>query len=174
LAAKRIIDYSTFANRMQRYDYEEYRWRELALKANTLAPGESVRGFVYLPKVANARYLHGFIDLVYEHQGKFYIADYKSNYLGDDYACYQLAALQQNMSNSSYWLQAVLYQLALHRYLKLRLPDYQPQQHLGGAVYLYLRGMQPDCSETGILHWQASEVLLNALDALMGQHDPYQ
>lgn len=57
LAAKRIIDYSTFANRMQRYDYEEYRWRELALKANTLAPGESVRGFVYLPKVANARYL---------------------------------------------------------------------------------------------------------------------
>lgn len=57
LAAKRMIDYSTFANRMQRYDYEEYRWRELALKTNTLAPGESVRGFVYLPKVANARYL---------------------------------------------------------------------------------------------------------------------
>jgi hypothetical protein len=57
LAAKRVIDYSTFANRMQRYDYEEYRWRELALKANTLAPGESVRGFVYLPKVANANYL---------------------------------------------------------------------------------------------------------------------
>lgn len=57
LAAKRMIDYSTFANRMQRYDYEEYRWRELALKANTLAPGESIRGFVYLPKVANARYL---------------------------------------------------------------------------------------------------------------------
>lgn len=57
IAVKRAIDYSTFANRMQRYDYEEYRWRELALKANTLAPGESVRGFVYLPKVANARYL---------------------------------------------------------------------------------------------------------------------
>ncbi|GAB4022909.1 hypothetical protein [Spirosoma koreense] len=57
LAIKRAVDYSTFANRMQRYDYEEYRWRELALKANTLAPGESVRGFVYLPKVANANYL---------------------------------------------------------------------------------------------------------------------
>ena len=57
LAIKRAIDYGTFANRMQRYDYEEYRWRELALKANTLAPGESVRGFVYLPKVPDARYL---------------------------------------------------------------------------------------------------------------------
>lgn len=57
IAVKRTIDYGTFANRMQRYDYEEYRWRELALKANTLAPGESVRGFVYLPKVQHARYL---------------------------------------------------------------------------------------------------------------------
>lgn len=57
LAVKRAVDYGTFANRMQRYDYEEYRWRELALKANTLAPGESVRGFVYLPKVPDARYL---------------------------------------------------------------------------------------------------------------------
>lgn len=57
IAIKRAIDYSTFANRMQRYDYEEYRWRELALKANTLAPGESVRGFVYLPKITSANYL---------------------------------------------------------------------------------------------------------------------
>lgn len=57
LALKRAVDHSTFANRMQRYDYEEYRWRELALKANTLAPGESIRGFVYLPKVPDARYL---------------------------------------------------------------------------------------------------------------------
>ncbi|GAB3032338.1 hypothetical protein [Spirosoma pulveris] len=57
LAVKRAIDYSTFADRMQRYDYEEYRWRELALKTNTVEAGESVRGFVYLPKVAGARYL---------------------------------------------------------------------------------------------------------------------
>lgn len=57
IAIKRAVDYGTFANRMQRYDYEEYRWRELALKANTLAPGESVRGFVYLSKVVNASYV---------------------------------------------------------------------------------------------------------------------
>lgn len=57
IAAKRAIDYGTFANRMQRYDYEEYRWRELALRTNTVAPGESVRGFVYLPKTVNVSYL---------------------------------------------------------------------------------------------------------------------
>ncbi|MGF7216092.1 hypothetical protein GGR92_002257 [Spirosoma lacussanchae] len=57
IAAKRAIDYGTFANRMQRYDYEEYRWRELALRANTLEPNESIRGFVYLPKVASANYI---------------------------------------------------------------------------------------------------------------------
>ncbi len=57
IAVKHAIDYGTFANRMQRYDYEEYRWRELALRANTVAPGESVRGFVYLTKVPNARYV---------------------------------------------------------------------------------------------------------------------
>ena len=57
IAAKRAIDYGTFANRMQRYDYEEYRWHELAMRANTIAPGESVRGFVYLPKMLNANYI---------------------------------------------------------------------------------------------------------------------
>ncbi|MBN8823708.1 MULTISPECIES: hypothetical protein [unclassified Spirosoma] len=57
LAVKRVVNYSNFATRMQRYDYEEYRWRELALKAGTLPAGESVRGLVYLPKVPNATYL---------------------------------------------------------------------------------------------------------------------
>ena len=57
IAVKRVIDHGTFANRMQQYDYEEYRWRELALKATTLSPGQSVRGFVYLPKATAAHYL---------------------------------------------------------------------------------------------------------------------
>jgi exodeoxyribonuclease V beta subunit len=127
-----------------------------------------------LNRMNHARYLHGFIDLVYVHQDKYYIADYKSNYLGNAVTAYQPAALRENMSSSSYWLQAVLYQLALHRFLKLRLPNYQPAQHLGGAVYLYLRGMQQGCSQQGILHWQASEDLLNQLDQLLGQHDPWQ
>lgn len=61
IQTKRIIDYTTFANRMQRYDYEAYRWHDLALKRTTVAPGESVRGFVYLPKAPKA----AFLQLVY-------------------------------------------------------------------------------------------------------------
>lgn len=57
IAIKRSIDYSTFANRMQRLDYEEYRWRELALKPGEVAPAQSVRGLVYLRKIPDARYL---------------------------------------------------------------------------------------------------------------------
>lgn len=123
-----------------------------------------------LNMVRYARYLHGFIDLVYEHAGRFYIADYKSNFLGDTYAHYQPQTLQHNMSESGYWLQAVLYQVALHRYLKTRLSAYQPAQHLGGAVYLYLRGMQAGSNQTGILHWQADLDLIEQIDQLLGQH----
>ncbi len=54
---KRAADHGTFANRMQRYDYEAYRWRELALKVTTVAPGESVRGLVFLPKMPQAQYI---------------------------------------------------------------------------------------------------------------------
>ncbi len=57
IQAKRIIDHTTFADRMQRLDYEAYRWHELALKPTTLQPGESVRGFVYLPKAPKAAFL---------------------------------------------------------------------------------------------------------------------
>lgn len=57
LQAKRIIDHTSFADRMQRLDYEAYRWHELAMKRTTIQPGESVRGFVYLPKTPKAAFL---------------------------------------------------------------------------------------------------------------------
>lgn len=120
-----------------------------------------------------ARYLHGFIDLLYEHNGRFYVADYKSNYLGDQLSDYNQQAMRDSMSDAGYWLQAALYMVALHRYLKVRLPDYQPQQHLGGAVYLYLRGMQANTASNsehyGVLHWQPDVQLVMDLDAVLGQ-----
>ncbi len=57
IQAKRVIDHGTFANRMQRYDFESYRWRELALRRTYIQPGESVRGFVYLPKAMQASFI---------------------------------------------------------------------------------------------------------------------
>ena len=128
-----------------------------------------------LNPVMNARFLHGYIDLVYEHNNKYYVADYKSNSLKtagqpDCVDNYQPAAMQTNMSEAGYWLQAVLYQVALHRYLRVRLPEYQPAQHLGGVVYLYLRGMREGEAQTGVLHWEVDMQLINQLDELLGQH----
>jgi hypothetical protein len=58
LQVKRVIDHTSFENKMQRFQFEEYRWRELAMKRTTLQPGQTVRGFVYLPKVKGSTYLN--------------------------------------------------------------------------------------------------------------------
>ena len=86
-------------------------------------------------------YLKGFIDLIFEWQGRYYVADYKSNYLGDEWRDYVPSALRESMRNHRYDLQSWIYMLALDQLLSRRLPDYQPQKHLGGSVYFYLRGM---------------------------------
>ncbi len=85
--------------------------------------------------------LKGFVDLVFEHQGRYYVADYKSNWLGEDDTAYSPQALRAAVLAKRYDLQYVLYILALHRLLKARLPDYDYDEHLGGAVYLFLRGI---------------------------------
>jgi exodeoxyribonuclease V beta subunit len=81
----------------------------------------------------------GFIDLVFEHQGRYYVADYKSNWLGVDDGAYTHDAMAAAMASHRYDLQYVLYVLALHRQLRLRLADYDYDRHLGGALYLFLR-----------------------------------
>ena len=86
----------------------------------------------------------GFIDLVFEHEGRFYIADYKSNLLGMRLTDYAPAALTKAMFDRRYDLQYLLYILALHRYLQQRVPHYHYDDHMGGAYYLFLRGMRPE------------------------------
>ncbi|NWC10680.1 exodeoxyribonuclease V subunit beta [Pseudomonas agarici] len=82
----------------------------------------------------------GFIDLTFEHQGRYYVADYKSNWLGADDAAYTERAMAASILENRYDLQYVLYLLALHRQLKARLVDYDYDRHMGGALYLFLRG----------------------------------
>ena len=107
--------------------------------------------------------LTGFMDLVLLHQGRYYVLDYKSNRLPG----YLPAQLQQAMLGHRYDVQAALYLLALHRLLKSRLPDYAPQKHLGGALYLFLRGVdQPGC---GLLHLCPPPELVLALDEAFSQ-----
>ncbi|ENW06465.1 UvrD-helicase domain-containing protein [Acinetobacter beijerinckii] len=115
----------------------------------------------------SARYLNGSIDLVYFDGQRYHIADYKSNYLGEDQADYQSTHIAESMSLSSYWLQAALYLVALHRYLSVKLQNYRIEQHLGGASYLYLRGMNGQADQ-GHFYWKPEDEFILRLDAILG------
>jgi exodeoxyribonuclease V beta subunit len=93
--------------------------------------------------------MHGFIDLIFEHDGKYYVADYKSTHLGDSALLYSIEKLHENNQQHLYDLQYLLYSLALHKYLKQQLGDYSFEIHFGGVFYLYLRGMSPDSQLDG-------------------------
>lgn len=108
--------------------------------------------------------LKGFIDLVVEHDGRYYVIDYKSNWLGPDDAAYTAAAMAQEILAKRYELQYVLYLLALHRLLKLRLPGYDYETHMGGALYLFLRGSQ--APTRGIHAERPPRALIESLDRL--------
>lgn len=110
--------------------------------------------------------LKGFIDLVFEHNGKYYVLDWKSNYLGDDVSHYHGAALQAAMADHRYDLQYQIYALALHRFLRSRLPDYDYQQHFGGVYYLFLRGMDGE-SDNGIFSAKPTLEFLQDMDRLI-------
>ncbi|GAA4880174.1 exodeoxyribonuclease V subunit beta [Ferrimonas pelagia] len=110
--------------------------------------------------------LKGFIDLTFCYQGQFFVADYKSNYLGPDESAYTPQAMREAMLAHRYDLQAALYGLALHRLLASRLPDYDFDHHMGGAVYLFLRGLDPDRPGNGALTLAPDKALILALDSL--------
>ena len=116
--------------------------------------------------------LKGFMDLVFEHQGRFYVLDYKSNYLGDSAEAYGPEALATAMIQHRYDLQYQLYTLALHRYLASRLPDYDYERHVGGVFYLFLRGMQAGGAQ-GVFATRPSLALIRELDRLFaGEENP--
>ena len=120
-------------------------------------PFEALRGF-----------LRGFIDLIFQHEGRFYLVDYKSNYLGAQPADYGQDALIRSLSEHHYFLQYHLYALALHRYLTHRLPGYSYDQHFGGVYYLYLRGMESTHPlRTGVFFDLPPRALIEALDRIM-------
>lgn len=112
--------------------------------------------------------INGVIDLVFEHDGRFYIADYKSNLLGSALADYAPERLRRAMLDRRYDLQYLLYILALHRYLQQRLPGYDYSQHMGGAVYLFLRALRPaNGSAYGVFHDLPPAALIERLDLLV-------
>ncbi|WP_226913249.1 UvrD-helicase domain-containing protein [Gephyromycinifex aptenodytis] len=123
-------------------------------------------------------YLTGSIDVVLRYNGRFLVADYKTNWLGPmdeplHVSAYAPEPLAQAMGHSDYPLQALLYAVVLHRYLRWRLPDYEPEQHLGGILYLYVRGMAgPDTPlegghPYGVFSWRPPVDLVRDLSDLL-------
>ena len=110
--------------------------------------------------------LMGFADLVFEHEGRYWVLDYKSNHLGPGDADYADDALEAAMAAHRYDVQAALYLLALHRLLHARLgAAYDPSRQLGGALYLFLRGIRGTAG--GCYRVAPSMPFLSALDALL-------
>jgi len=90
--------------------------------------------------------LKGFADLVFEHEGRYWVLDYKTNALGPNDAAYSQAAMEAGMAEHRYEIQGSIYLLALHRLLRARLGEaYEPEYQLGGAIFMFLRGIaNPD------------------------------
>lgn len=108
----------------------------------------------------------GFIDLMFEHKGKFYILDWKSNHLGNSTDCYNREGMEAAMTGSNYHLQYLIYTVALKRFLSQRIPNFNYETHFGGVLYIFLRGVRVN-SETGIYYQKPSEELIYKIDTLL-------
>ncbi|MDQ6897884.1 MAG: exodeoxyribonuclease V subunit beta, partial [Actinomycetota bacterium] len=111
------------------------------------------------------------------------VADYKTTWVGErdqpNYAdAYAPDRLGEAMARSSYPLQALLYSVALHRFLRWRQPGYRFADHFGGVLYLYVRGMigpetpVVDGQPCGVFAWRPSEGLVEAVSSLFGGRVP--
>lgn len=112
-------------------------------------------------------FLKGYIDLIFCEQGRYYVVDYKSNYLGDKQADYGQAALAHCMRSKHFVLQGHLYALAVHRYLRWQLADYNYEDHFGGIAYLFLRGMTATEKGAGVYFEKPPKARIDDLDALL-------
>jgi len=125
-------------------------------------PGPGARS---LPVQTLNGMIKGFIDLLFEHDGRYYVLDYKSNHLGWSDAAYGHEQLRRAVIASRYDLQGLIYQQALHRLLNQRLPGYDPEQHLGGCAFFFLRGLDnPDTR--GLFFIEPRTDLLEEMEAL--------
>jgi exodeoxyribonuclease V beta subunit len=111
--------------------------------------------------------LKGFIDLVFEFEGRYYLVDWKSNWLGNRVEDYGPAALAGEIRRRHYYFQYQLYTAALDRYLRLRLPGYRYDQHFGGVYYLFLRGIDPARPGFGIYRDRLEEPFVRRLNKLL-------
>ena len=122
---------------------------------------------VHLPAQSLAGVMTGTIDLTFEANGRFFLADYKSNHLGFSRGDYAAQALEKAIVAHHYDLQYLLYTVAFNRHLRRTVPGYSYTSHFGGVAYLFLRGMHPDTPDSGVFWDRPAEALVSKLDALL-------
>ncbi|MGP4848557.1 PD-(D/E)XK nuclease family protein, partial [Marinobacter sp. 1Y8] len=177
---------------------ENFKAQDISKLFQRYLPDETDKHVTLVPqnKAHLYRYLRGEIDLVYEHSGKYYVVDYKSNFLGNSLSDYNEDTLKKAMSKAGYWLQAAIYQVALHRFLAMRISDYtgNEDKYLGAVEYVFLRGVYDpnaqaatmptsqdraqsnhdnlsDKSCYGLVTWDIPIAFIKGLDALFGLPD---
>lgn len=135
-----------------------------------LGSSEYIEQLTHLKTEVFSGFLKGFIDLVIVEKGKWYIIDYKTNYLGNKYQDYSQEALFQAMSEHHYFLQYYLYLIALHRYLGVRKKDYDYDKHFGGVFYLFIRGMhQGNTSDSGVYSHRPPKKCVQLLSDMLSE-----
>ena len=108
-------------------------------------------------------FLRGFIDLLFHHEGRYYVLDWKSNWLGNTPEAYNSEGVARSMRQHRYGLQAYLYVLAVDRFLAARLPDYEYERHFGGVFYVFLRGVDSAFPQRGIFRDRPDLALLERM-----------
>ena len=114
----------------------------------------------------------GYIDLIVEQQGKFYVIDYKSNMLGTDQSSYSQEHIKHHMTTHRYHLQYLIYCVAVNRYLATRIRHYDYDTHFGGVHYLFLRGMQRQTALSGVFADRPAKSLIQQLDHCLMNRGP--
>jgi exodeoxyribonuclease V beta subunit len=121
-----------------------------------------------VPSAASVKeegFMNGFIDLIFEHDGRFYILDYKSDNMGQTNEDYSPPRLAEVMKDRGYVMQYHIYLVALRRFLQQKLGDaFRYEEHIGGVYYLFLRGIQPGDSENGIYRDNPRREIIERLD----------
>jgi len=109
--------------------------------------------------------LNGLMDMFFEYDGKYYILDWKSNYLGDTLEDYAPDKLNEAMNENNYHLQYMIYTYAADRFLKARMAEYDYEKHFGGVIYLFIRGVRKD-KDTGIFAHRPTREDMEKLDGI--------
>jgi exodeoxyribonuclease V beta subunit len=112
--------------------------------------------------------MNGKIDLFFEHRGKYYVLDWKSNYLGDAISDYAEDGLRTAMNENNYHLQYLLYTVATKKYLESRLPSFDYETQFGGVIYLFVRGLRMDLNH-GVFATRPQKQLIERLERLFSQ-----